>query len=79
MKRLAIIAMLFGACVDCGPDVSDLGACRSYEQCADQRGLPFDEATYGPTGTCWSTGVQATEDRCNLQCQGFAADAGCPL
>ena len=60
--------------------------CKDYITCFEKTGgtKGAQDTTYGPSGTCWSTGVVATADSCTAACKAANAalktsnpDAGC--
>jgi hypothetical protein len=82
--RIAV-AMLIVACGFNG--IGDPQYCKDYIACYEKTPGAIKgslDAKYGAMGTCWSTGVQSTADKCELECHdglqalkaGFP-DAGC--
>jgi hypothetical protein len=54
----------------CGGGISQSDACKKYIACYEAAGGAHssEDATYGPTGTCWAT-TQASADACSSFCQ----------
>ncbi len=93
MKRI-VIGVVAGlsliAIAACGGGGGGQSAeCKNYVACSTKlfpSTTTSNEATYGTSGTCWSTGVAASADACTASCKtgndaykanGSAADAGC--
>jgi hypothetical protein len=97
MKRLvlAVVAglVLVGA-GSCGGLGGLLGGgqskeCKDYVDCAEKVSpgtRSTNETSFGPSGSCWASGVQQAADQCTSTCKmgnaayknnGDAADAGC--
>ena len=78
--RRVTVVLLFGCGVG---DASQSQQCKDYLVCLQKSGMPSRDATYGPTGTCWSTTHQAASE-CTMECEAGSLaiktsvpDAGC--
>jgi len=90
MRKMILAAAAFGAvmlAVACGGGISQSQDCKDYITCYEKTPGATKgslDSTYGPMGTCWSTGVQATADSCTSTCKSEIStlktdfpDAGC--
>ena len=65
----AISAVLLSTIVSCGGQSKE---CKDYVDCAEKVSpgtRATNETSFGPNGSCWSTGVQIAADQCTAQCK----------